>query len=52
MDINDIRERLAVGDFEYSQHALRRTVERDISEMEIFEAALVLEVVEDYPDDK
>lgn len=52
LDINDVRARLAAGDFEYSQHALRRAVERNISEREVREIATALELVEDYPDDK
>ncbi|MEL7521241.1 MAG: DUF4258 domain-containing protein, partial [Cyanobacteria bacterium J06553_1] len=36
----------------FTRHALRRAVERNISEQEIKEAGAVVEVVEDYPEDK
>ena len=36
--IAEIRRQLMVGDFEFSQHAFRRAVERNISESEIREA--------------
>ena len=50
--LTDIQRQLANGDFEVSRHALRRAVERNISEAEIREAGLRAEVIEDYPDDK
>jgi hypothetical protein len=43
---------METGQFEFSRHAFRRVVERNISEHEIREAALDAEVIEDYPDDK
>jgi len=43
---------LAAGDFEFSRHAFRRAVERNISEQEIREAGARAEVIENYPDDK
>lgn len=52
MDIEDIRFRLRTGHFELSRHALRRVVERDISEAEIRAAGAAAEIIEDYPDDK
>jgi hypothetical protein len=48
----DIRRQLAAGEFEFSRHAFRRAVERNISEQEIREAGAAAELVEDYPDDK
>jgi hypothetical protein len=47
-----IQQQLAAGQFEFSRHAFRRTVERNISENEIREAGAQAEVVEDYPEDK
>lgn len=47
-----IREQLAGGEFEFSRHAFRRAVERNISEQEIREAGRLAELIEDYPDDK
>lgn len=48
----DIQRQLAAGEFEFSRHAFRRAVERDISEQEIREAGARAEIIEDYPDDK
>jgi hypothetical protein len=47
-----IQQRLADGDFEFTRHAFRRSVERNISELEIREAGAKAEIVENYPDDK
>lgn len=40
------------GLFEFSRHALKRAVERNISEAEIREAGATFTIIEDYPDDK
>ena len=50
--IQTARRQLAAGEFEFSQHALRRTVERNISAAEIQEAGAAAEIIENYPDDK
>jgi len=50
--LSEIRRQLADGQFEFSRHAFRRTVERNISEQEIREAGVQAEIIEDYPDDK
>ena len=47
-----IRVQLSNGDYELSRHAFRRVVERNISEMEIREAAANAVIIEDYPADK
>ncbi|MHB8519279.1 MAG: DUF4258 domain-containing protein [Limisphaerales bacterium] len=47
-----IREQLAEGEFEFSRHAFRRVIERNISSQEIREAGSKAEVIENYPDDK
>jgi len=52
MDIHDIRQRLANGQFEFSRHGLHRVVERNISDAEIRAAGRNAEVIEDYPADK
>ena len=52
MDIEDIRTKLASGQFEFSLHAFKRIVERNISEVEIRETARNAEVIEGYPNDK
>ena len=50
--IADVQRQLAAGDFEFSRHAFKRAVERNISEQEIREAGGKAEVIEDYPEDK
>jgi hypothetical protein len=47
-----IQQQLAGGEFEFSRHALRRVVERNINEQEIREAGANAEIIENYPDDK
>jgi len=48
----EIQQQLAAGEFEFSRHAFRRAVERNVSEEEIREAGSSAEVIENYPDDK
>ena len=50
--IEEIREHLTRGEFEFSYHAFKRAVERNISESEIREIGDNVEIIEDYPDDK
>ena len=52
MNASEIADHIRAGQFEYSRHALRRVVERNISETEIIEASRSLEIIEKYPDDK
>ena len=47
-----IRQQLTAGSFEFTRHALRRAVERNISEQEICQAAEKAIIIEDYPADK
>lgn len=47
-----IQEQLSFGQFEFSRHAFRRVVERDINDEEIREIGKDAEIIEDYPDDK
>jgi len=50
--IDIIQRQLAAGEFDFSRHAFRRSVERNISEQELREAGGRAEMVENYPDDK
>ena len=50
--LEDIRRQLSLGEFEFSRHAFKRVVERDISELEIRQAGQGAKIIEDYPDDK
>ncbi|NJM98554.1 MAG: DUF4258 domain-containing protein [Phormidesmis sp. RL_2_1] len=48
----EIRQQLQSGNYEFTRHAFKRAVERNISEQEIQASAENLEVIEDYPEDK
>ena len=48
----EIKTQLQAGKFEFTRHAFKRAIERNISEQEIREASSTLEVIEDYPEDK
>lgn len=50
--LDEIRRQLAAGQFEFSRHAFKRAVERNISEAEIREAGKGGIIIEDYPTDK
>jgi len=50
--LSQIQQELAAGQFEFSRHAFRRVVERNISEQEIRESGAKAEVIESYPQDK
>ncbi|MBI3915556.1 MAG: DUF4258 domain-containing protein [Betaproteobacteria bacterium] len=50
--LEEVRRQLGSGEFEFSRHAFRRAVERNISEQEVREAGAAAELIEDYPDDK
>ncbi len=51
-NIDDIRDKIARGQFEFSQHAVDQSIIRHISVQELREAIAGGEVIEDYPDDK
>ena len=50
--LDDIRRQLAAGEFEFSRHAFKRAIERNISDAEIQQAGARANIIEDYPDDK
>ena len=50
--IQEIREKIAVGAFEFSQHAVDQSILRHISVQELRDSIMVGKVIEDYPDDK
>ena len=50
--LEEIRRHLASGQFEFSRHAFKRAVERNISDLEIRQAGRNATIIEDYPDDK
>jgi hypothetical protein len=50
--LEEIQKKLFSGKFEFSRHALKRVVERNISELEIKEVGMNAKIIEEYPDDK
>ncbi|HEV8329097.1 MAG TPA: DUF4258 domain-containing protein [Nitrospiraceae bacterium] len=50
--LDEIRQCLVAGTFEFSRHAFKRVVERNISERDIREAGRHASIIENYPDDK
>lgn len=50
--LDEIRQRLVAGTFEFSRHAFKRVVERDISERDIRKVGRHASIIENYPDDK
>ena len=50
--LDDIRRQLSAGDFEFSRHAFKRAIERNISDAEIQQAGSQARIIEDYPEDK
>jgi hypothetical protein len=50
--LEEIRHQLSQGEFEFSRHAFKRAIERDINETEIRQAGNEARIIEDYPDDK
>ena len=50
--LDAIHAQLSLGEFEFSRHAFKRVVERNMREAEIREAGRAAVMIEDYPDDK
>jgi len=51
--IDDIKQKVATGQYEYSKHAIDQTIRRRIAVHEIAEAiASKIVIIEDYPDDQ
>jgi hypothetical protein len=50
--IDELRGRVARGDFEFSQHAVDQMILRRIRVNEVREAFRTAAVIEDYPEDK
>ncbi|MDH7574045.1 MAG: DUF4258 domain-containing protein [Clostridia bacterium] len=52
MTITGIQDRIRQGDYRFSDHAVRRMIERSIARQEVEQAILGGEVIEEYPHDK
>jgi hypothetical protein len=50
--LEQIQQQLYNGEFEFSRHAFKRAIERNISEQEIRAAGQNAIMIETYPDDK
>jgi len=50
--IKQICRQLLSGQFEFSRHAFKRAIERNISDLEIREIGNHAKIIEEYPDDK
>ena len=50
--LSEIQRQLQAGEFEFTRHAFKRAVERNISELEIIQVGENVIIIEDYPDDK
>ena len=52
MDITLIQDNVRRGECYWRQHAIERSIEREISETEAMEAILYGEIIEEYAEDK
>jgi hypothetical protein len=50
--LTEVQKQLSSGEFEFSRHAFKRAIERNISDQEIMEAGRKAEIIENYPADK
>ena len=50
--IDEIREKISEGRFEFSRHAVGQSILRRVTPQDIREAVAAGEIIEDYPDDK
>jgi len=52
MKIEEIRVKITTGEYRFSDHAVKRMIERSIDRNEIENAILFGEIIEEYPEDK
>lgn len=50
--LEQVRNQLGSGAFRYSRHALKRVVERNVTDLEIRQAGEHATIIEEYPEDK
>lgn len=50
--LTKIQQQLQLGEFEFTRHAFKRAIERNIRDTEIIEAGANVIIIEDYPTDK
>ncbi|MCZ6624545.1 MAG: DUF4258 domain-containing protein [Deltaproteobacteria bacterium] len=52
MDIRPIQDKVSKGEYYWRQHAVERSIEREVAEEEVAEVILAGEIIEEYPEDK
>lgn len=52
MKIEEIRDEIGIGEYRFSDHAVKRIIKRLIDRVEIEDAVLTGEIIEEYPLDK
>lgn len=52
MKIKGIQDKIKNGDYRFSEHAVKRMIEKSIDRHEVEEAVINGELIEEYPDDK
>jgi len=52
MELDEIRTEISAGHYRFSDHAVKRMIRRSIDRIEVEEAVLIGEIIEEYPDDK
>lgn len=52
MEIDKIRVKIKIGEYRFSDHAVKKMIKRSIDRVEVEDAVLTGEIIEEYPDDK
>lgn len=52
MELDQVKTEISTGNYRFSDHAVKRMIRRAIDRMEVEEAVLRGEIIEEYPDDK
>lgn len=52
MDIRPIQDKIKKGEYRFSDHAVKKMIQRLISRLEVEEAITAGEIIEEYPYDK
>lgn len=52
MEVEGIRVKIGIGEYRFSDHAVKRMIKRSITRSEVEEAILSGDIIEEYPDDK
>ncbi len=52
MDIRNIQDRIKKGAYRFSDHAIKRMIERSLDRKDVEEAISNGKIIEEYPDDK